>query len=849
MKRSFFTDLELGPNCLACKLDKDCQSPKMKATGRGKKKILVIAEAPGEAEDKRGIQLIGKAGRLLRRNLDAEGIDLDNDCIKISAVNCRPANDKTPTDKQIEYCKPFVDQVIKDTKPELILLCGHVALKSFLMNKWKKKIKTVGTWVNFTWPDRESKSWVSCLYHPKDLLNNESKALKTVFTNGLKNALSHLDKKLPFFNDDKQYVMRLDEYEAKVILKGMINKPPKFAAFDYETTGLKPHKRGHKIVCCSISTSENFSCVFEIGNAEIDKLLVEILQSADIKKIAHNIKFEMMWSKLFPGIKIKGMFWDSQITAHILDKRSGISGLKFQTYINFGVPDYDSHIEHLLKTPGRGDGNRFNKLADEITDEEKNELMTYCALDSLYTFRLFLKQCEQIKASKNLRRANQLFFEGAKTFSNMEGKGIRINEAYYQDKEAEITKAIADKEVELHNDKHIKEWKREYGDKFKLDSGQQLAHILFDVMRLKSTRRTATDKASVDETTLVSLSKKVKWVDNLLSIRKLKKIRSTYINGILRESVNGIIRPFFHLNTVSSYRSSSSRPNFQNIPRRDKEAQKLVRDGIIPRDGNRIVELDYETLEVRISACIHKDPKMIEYINDPTTDMHRDTAQDLFLIRDESDVTPEIRFVAKNQFVFAQFYGDWYESCAKGMWPSLSELSLGDQPMKEHLSDQGIRSLDDFIEHVKSVEHILWKKRFKVYDKWKDKFYAEYERNGYIDLITGFRCSGYMRRNQILNLPIQGPAFHCLLWSLIQLDRAMRKEKMRGRIVGQIHDSGFGDIPDDEFIEFTDMATQIMTKDIRKHWQWLIVPLDIEIEACEINQPWSTKEKWLITKN
>jgi len=78
------------PRCGECKLFQQCNSPKMPPTGKGKKGILIVAEAPGKTEDAQGIQLVGDAGQRLRQHLDMLDIDLDEDCIKTTTANQNP---------------------------------------------------------------------------------------------------------------------------------------------------------------------------------------------------------------------------------------------------------------------------------------------------------------------------------------------------------------------------------------------------------------------------------------------------------------------------------------------------------------------------------------------------------------------------------------------------------------------------------------------------------------------------------------------------------------------------------------------------------------------------------------
>ena len=120
---------------------------------------------------------------------------------------------------------------------------------------------------------------------------------------------------------------------------------------------------------------------------------------------------------------------------------------------------------------------------------------------------------------------------------------------------------------------------------------------------------------------------------------------------------------------------------------------------------------------------------------------------------------------------------------------------------------------------------------------------GSYEKRGHIDTYTGFRLQGVMARNKAINYPIQGDAFHCLLWSLIQLQKTAVEEKWDSKWIGQIHDSMVGDIVPEEKKHIFKTAQQIMCKDIRKHWPWIIVPLEIEIEVAPIDRPWNEKEK------
>jgi DNA polymerase I-like protein with 3'-5' exonuclease and polymerase domains len=284
----------------------------------------------------------------------------------------------------------------------------------------------------------------------------------------------------------------------------------------------------------------------------------------------------------------------------------------------------------------------------------------------------------------------------------------------------------------------------------------------------------------------------------------------------------------------------------------------LVRSCVLARPGRRIVEIDYSGLEVRIAACYHKDPTMQRYIEDPTTDMHRDMAMECFLLP-EDEVTKEVRYCAKNRFVFPQFYGSWWMDCARDLWQAMDLMGLQTRsgvPLREHLRARGIRELGDqnrdkprakrgtFEAHIKDVEHNFWERRFVAYSRWRRDWYTKYQKRGFFVTKTGFVCQGHMSRNDAINYPVQGSAFHCLLQSLVWLNRELAKKGMQSLVIGQIHDSIVADVPERELAQYVALARKLMVDRLRKRWDWITVPLGIEVERSPVNGSWADKEVW-----
>jgi hypothetical protein len=219
--------------------------------------------------------------------------------------------------------------------------------------------------------------------------------------------------------------------------------------------------------------------------------------------------------------------------------------------------------------------------------------------------------------------------------------------------------------------------------------------------------------------------------------------------------------------------------------------------------------------------------------------MHRDQAIEIFL-RDESDfmskddnlrkLTKDERYLAKNGFVFPQFYGDYYGNNARSIWDRASIDT------KEHLKREGIKTLRAFTNHMESIEYRFWHDKFPVYAEWKESNWRKYQQRGYIDFFTGFRCQGVMEQNQVNNFPVQGTAFHV---NLATINKIMpRIQSWKTDLMSQIHDSQVFTTEPDEAEDVRLIAAKALGAVAKQYASWLIVPLKIEWEYGEIDQPW-----------
>lgn len=442
----------------------------------------------------------------------------------------------------------------------------------------------------------------------------------------------------------------------------------------------------------------------------------------------------------------------------------------------------------------------------------------------------------------NLMTAYDLFHKGTLALADMERNGFLIDKKYYLKKSKELANEQFERLEKIKKDPLFRPWLKKYRSLFNLNSPDQLRWFLYEELGLKPLKESSKGSASTDAEALEKLN--MPELNSLIRIRKIDKIRNTYIKNFIIESVDNVIHPNYNLHIPATYRSSSSAPNFQNIPIRNPEIGPVIRGGIIPRPGCQIVEVDYGAIEVAISAVYHKDPNMIKYIEDESTDMHRDTCKDIFMLND-AQWTKDIRGIAKNKFVFPQFYGDYYASCALALWEFTEHLKTKeDIPVHQHLRKKGIRNYKMFEDHVKKAEDIFWNERFPVYNDWRKRQFRLYKQKGYLTTKLGFKFSTIMDWKQCSNYPIQGTAFHCLLWSVIQVNEFIKRKGLKSFLMGQIHDSMILNVYPEEREYLLKYIRWVSTIKIREVFKWINVPLKVEAEITGVDEPWSMKKDY-----
>lgn len=366
-------------SCLTCGLFKKLDNDKVELKGKGRKGLLIIYDLPNKKDIryKNGFPYSDLFSSILMQN----SIDIDEDCYQAYALQC-PS--KFPTKLHYDCCAKKIRQIIADVQPKITITIGKEALSSVIGDRWKKGIGDIEKWRGNVIPDQDLRGWLAPVMEVND---DSALILKTLFKKDIKNALAYLGK--PFWK------WKHPEIHYLTSLTTLKKREFSSFSFDYETTGLKPHRKGHHIFCTSIAFNSKEAFVFPMSVKLF--YFLELLNNNRIGKRAHNMKFEHSWSKVHLGVEVQNWEWDSMIAAFILNNNTGTTGLKFQTYLNFGVIDYDSEIASYLSSDDPKNGNAINRVSQLWGNTEgQRQLMKYCALDSHFQWLLSEKQMKKL---------------------------------------------------------------------------------------------------------------------------------------------------------------------------------------------------------------------------------------------------------------------------------------------------------------------------------------------------------------------------------------------------------------------------------------------------------------------
>ena len=155
-------------HCQKCPLGKT-RTKLVFSAGVPNNKIMLIGEAPGYWEDQKGEPFVGKAGQLLDKILGCVGFSREKNIYICNTLKCRPPDNRNPLPEEKEACREYLDTQINTLKPRIILLCGAVAVQSFIKNAFGI------TKIRGQWFDGPHNSKMMPIFHPSYLLRNDSR--------------------------------------------------------------------------------------------------------------------------------------------------------------------------------------------------------------------------------------------------------------------------------------------------------------------------------------------------------------------------------------------------------------------------------------------------------------------------------------------------------------------------------------------------------------------------------------------------------------------------------------------------------------------------------------------------
>ena len=328
------------------------------------------------------------------------------------------------------------------------------------------------------------------------------------------------------------------------------------------------------------------------------------------------------------------------------------------------------------------------------------------------------------------------------------------------------------------------------GHEFNINSPKQLGEVLFDELMLPSGKKTKTGW-STNADVLEKLVGKHDIVGEVLDYRMLTKLRSTYAEGLLKViAPDGRIHTSFQMTVTATGRLSSTEPNLQNIPIR-KSLGAQIRRMFVAAKGNVLVDADYSQIELRILAHISGDKAMQEAFLSGE-DFHAVTASKVFGVPLE-EVTPILRSRAK-AVNFGIVYGISSFSLAQDIHVKPYEAK---EYMEAYLDKyHGVR---DYMKNV--VEQA--------------------KRDGYVATLFGrrrelpeLRSSNFNTRSfgerVALNMPIQGTAADVIKLAMVNVEKRLRTEGLRARLILQVHDELIAECPEEEAERVRDILKQEM---------------------------------------
>jgi DNA polymerase-1 len=510
-----------------------------------------------------------------------------------------------------------------------------------------------------------------------------------------------------------------------------------------------------------------------------------MLEDIAVPKVVHDAKHHMLLLRR-EGLSLGGLVSDTMIASYVLDpgRRSHDLDLLALEFL-----DHTMTSEEDLRGKGK------QQLPYDVVPVS-------CARDysgeiADVTWQLEQQFRPQLEAQQTYELYRQIEIPLVSVLADLEWAGIEIDRALF----ASLKQRFARERQRVEQDIYLSA-----GGEFNINSNPQLREVLFERLGLPSSKRTPTGP-STDVTVLQELAEAGHELPVLLmEYRELSKLESTYIDALpaLVNPHTGRLHTSFNQTVAATGRLSSTEPNLQNIPIR-RELGRDIRRGFIPRVGSLLLAADYSQIELRLLAHLSNDPAFVAaFISGG--DIHRQTAALIFEVP-LSGVTSEMRARAKT-INFATIYGQGAHALSR-------QLKITHAEAKEFI-DRYFERFQGVREYLKSSVEFA-----------REHGYVEtiFKRRRYVPELRdrNFNIRAFGERTAA-NSPIQGSAADLIKIAMIRIRDRLLAEKLRGRMLLQVHDELVLEVPADEL-----EAVTALVKDEMEHAASLSVPLLVDI--------------------
>lgn len=595
---------------------------------------------------------------------------------------------------------------------------------------------------------------------------------------GTKSTIEHNDHLYQFVDNPKAQ---------KMLVRNLLQQ--KVVCFDTETTSLNELEA--ELVGMSFSYKKGLAYYVPVSEDQGEALqTLEIFrpffEKEDLVKVAHNLKFDYKILRRY-NITVKGAMFDTMI-AHYLLNPDGRHGMDYLSEIYLGYKPVS--IETIIGKKGKNQGN--------FRDADLRTQTDYAAEDADVTFQLYELFAPQLK-KENLE---DLFFNIEmplmEVLAKMELAGISLDEKW-----------LAQESIDLEND--LKQLEQKIfelsGEEFNVNSPKQLGEILFEKLQLDpKAKKTKTGQYATSEDILQKLAAKHEIIQHILEYRTYQKLKSTYVDALPSqiEKSDNRVHTNFSQTTAATGRLASVNPNLQNIPIRTLRGQQ-IRGAFVAGEGKKIISADYSQIELRLIAEISGEDNMIKAFQDGE-DIHASTAAKLFNI--PLDEVSKIQRSQAKTVNFGILYGQGAFALAEQTGLSRSEAKQMIEAyfetyskLKAYMAEQVKKARE-----IGYVETILGRKRHL----------KDISSNNFV-------VRAHAERNAV-NAPIQGSAADVVKMAMIRIQKELEKEKLKTRMLLQVHDELVFESPLDE----VEVATNIIKMEMENAIETQ-VPLLVEV--------------------